>query len=182
MKGTDQQMQVVLSDLLIINKSSELEPEKLKLIERQLKSYNSSAIIYQTNYSKLEAFQLESFVDQIQGKLEQKMNEPVFYRIIESEKFTTFTHQFRGSVNLKKFQYWFNYFVAINQLQIYRIKGVLYPDDQAEKVIVQSVGGTASYENGSFIGFSEEKVNTLVFIGKDIDNDRIAYELDRYLN
>ncbi len=182
LKGTDQQMQIILSDLLIINKTSEIAIERLPVIERQLLAYNSSAAVQKTDYARLDDFQIEYFGEFVQGRLEKKMAEPLIFRLIESQKFTTFTHKFKGSVNLKRFQYWFNYFVAINQLQIYRIKGILYPEDQPEKVIVQSVGGAASYETGSFIAVGEEKVNTLVFIGVGIDNERIAYELERYLS
>ena len=182
LKGADQQMQIILSDLLIINKTSEIAKDRLPVIERQLLTYNSSAAVQKADFARLDDFQIEYFAELVQGRLEKKMGEPVMFRLIESPKFTTFTHQFKGSVNLKRFQYWFNYFVAINQLQIYRIKGILYPEDQPEKVIVQSVGGAASYESGSYIGVGEEKVNTLVFIGKDMDNERIAYELERYLS
>lgn len=182
LKGTDQQVQVILSDLLIINKISEVDKDELSVVERKLQSYNSSAVIRHADFGVLDNFMLEFFDEMVQGKLEKKLSEPFMYRIVETKKFTTFTHQFPGNINLKRFQYWFNYFVAINQLQIYRIKGVLYPDDQPEKVIVQSVGGAASYENGSMIGVGEEKLNTLVFIGTGIDNERIAYELDNYLS
>ena len=114
--------------------------------------------------------------------MEKKLLQPVMFRVVETKKYTTFTHQFRGDVDLARFQYWFNYFTAINQLQIYRVKGILYPKNSLERVIVQSVGGAVSYEGGSFISPLDEKVNTLVFIGNGIDNERIVSELDRYLN
>jgi len=48
-------------------------------------------------------------------------------------------------------------------------------------MIVQSVGGIVSYTPGSIITSEEEKINTLVFIGKAIDAERIMSELDEYL-
>ncbi len=181
LKGTEQQVQVILSDMLLINKVDGLSSGELAGLERRLLAFNSSATIFHANYSHLDDFGLELFADKIQGKLERKLSEPVMFRVVESKKYTTFTHQFQGEVNLERFQYWFNYFAAINQLQVYRVKGILFPKDSADKVIVQAVGGGVSYAAGSIINPTEEKLNTLVFIGTDIDNDRIAYELDRYL-
>ncbi|MGD9931639.1 MAG: GTP-binding protein [Mangrovibacterium sp.] len=182
LQGAEQQMQVILSDLLLINKTAEVDEKTLADLERRLLAFNSHATILQTNFSRLIDFQLETFAETLQSRLEQKLVQPVMFRVVETKKYTTFTHQFRGEINLARFQYWFNYFAAINQLHIYRVKGILYPKGLPEKVIVQSVGGAVSYEAGSFISPMEEKMNTLVFIGNGIDNERIASELDRYLN
>ncbi|WP_423127339.1 CobW family GTP-binding protein [Gaoshiqia sp. Z1-71] len=182
LNGHEQHMQVILSDLLLINKTAGLDERRLAEIERRLTAFNSSATIFRTNFSQLEGFHLEDFAEKNQVRMEQKLMAPRLFPVIESKKFTTFTHQFPGELDLDRFQYWFNYFVAINQLEIYRVKGVLFPKNSPDKVIVQAVGGAVSYTSGSLILPSEQHLNTLVFIGKDIDHTRIAVELDRYLN
>lgn len=181
LKGNEQQMQVILSDLLVINKASEVDEERLTALERLLSSYNSSAMVQRTEFGRMDDFQLERFAEEVQGKIEKKLARPVLFRLVESKKYSTFTHQFKGNVNLERFQYWFNYFAAINQHKLYRIKGVLYPENNADKIIVQAVGGAVSYAAGSMILPEEEKINTLVFIGKTIEVDRIVSELNRYL-
>jgi len=180
--GNEQQMQVILSDLLIINKAGEIDAKALSSLERQLFGYNNSALLEYANYGFLDDFLLEVFGEKVFGKLEQKLTQPVVFRLVESKKYSTFTHQFTGFVNLERFKYWFNYFAAINQREIYRVKGLLNSTDSPFKTIVQAVGGAVSYAEGSFAEPAGEPVNTLVFIGKHIDHERVVHELTHYLN
>ncbi|WP_372773459.1 GTP-binding protein [Mangrovibacterium sp.] len=179
--GNEQQMQVILSDLLIVNKTSGIDAKALSLLERQLLAYNGSALIEWTNFGLLKEFSLAEFSDKVRGQLEQKLQQPVMFRLVESKKYSTFTHQFPGFINLDRFKYWFNYYAAINRSEIYRIKGILNADGSPFKTIVQSVGGAVSYTDGSFVEPGEEPVNTLVFIGRDIDHERVVHELMHYL-
>lgn len=181
MSEREQQMQVILSDLLIINKTELVSDEELKAIEKKLTAWNGTAKIIHSSYGKVANFRLEAFSESVQGKLEKKMAEPVMFRLIKSKKYTTFTHEFPGTISISRFKYWFDYFAAINQREIYRIKGILFSEDSPNKVVVQSVGGATSYSEGSLIVPGETPNNRLVFIGKEIDFERIGYELDRYL-
>ncbi len=181
MSEREQQMQVILSDLLIINKTELVSDEELKAIEKKLTAWNGTAKIIHSSYGKIDNFRLEAFSESVQGKLEKKMAEPVMFRLIKSKKYTTFTHEFPGTISISRFKYWFDYFAAINQREIYRIKGILFSEDSPNKVVVQSVGGATSYSEGSLIVPGETPNNRLVFIGKEIDFERIGYELDRYL-
>ncbi len=177
-----QQMQLILSDLLVVNKASETTSDKLSEIENRLTAFNNTATIEQCNHGKLKSFQLGRFAEDVSGNIEKRLAKPVMYRLVESKRFSTFTHEFNGSVNLDRFKYWFNYFAAINQVQVYRVKGILHPQGQANKVIVQAVGGSVEYAEGSFIEPAEEKINRLVFIGRDIDFEKIVSELENYLS
>ncbi len=181
MSEREQQMQVILSDLLIINKTELVSDEELKAIEKKLTAWNGTAKIIHSSYGKIDNFRLEAFSESVQGKLEKKMAEPVMFRLIKSKKYTTFTHEFPGTISISRFKYWFDYFAAINQREIYRIKGILFSEDSPNKVVVQSVGGATSHSEGSLIVPGETPNNRLVFIGKEIDFERIGYELDRYL-
>lgn len=180
MSGHEQQMQVILSDLLLINKKDTVPEEELKKITKSLSNWNGTAKIEQTSFGKLP-FSLDEFADHVQGKIEKKLAEPILFRVVKSKKYTTFAHEFSGTIKLDRFKYWFDYFAAINQREIYRIKGILFTQDNPNKVIVQSVGGATNYSDGSLILPNEPLKNRLVFIGKEIDFDRIGYELDKYL-
>ena len=177
----EQQMQVILSDLIILNKVADVDGQSGEDIHRRLNAYNSSARIVETNYGRTNELMLDSLADEIQGRLEEKLAAPVMFRLVESKRYTTFTHQFRGTVNLTRFKYWFNYFASINQQEIYRIKGILYLQDSPQRMIVQSVGGAVTYQEGSLIPPGEQPMNTLVFIGNEFAYDRIGYELGEYL-
>jgi G3E family GTPase len=177
-----QQMQLIHSDYILINKAENVSPGKITEITKIIGAYNSSAKIEITSFARTEDFSLETLASDIQEKTEKKLSAPVLFRVIESPRFTTFTHRFSGYVNLHRFRYWFDYFAAINQTDIFRVKGILYPKGEAVKTIVQSVGGATSYTEGSFILPSDEIINTLIFIGKSVDFERIVHELERYLS
>lgn len=177
-----QQMQLIHSDYILINKAEDVSSETIAEISKSISAYNSSAKTEITNFAHTENFRLETAGSDIQEKMEKKLAAPVLFRIVESPRFTTFTHRFPGFIDLQKFQYWFDYFAAINQTDIFRIKGVLFPKGETTKTIVQSVGGATSYIEGSFIFPSEEIMNTLVFIGRSVDFERIVYELEDYLS
>lgn len=181
MNEREQQMQVILSDLLVINKLDAVQEDQLQDIEKKLSAWNKTAQITTSEFGKLKHFQLETFAGNVQQKLEQKLAEPVLFRLVKSKRYTTFTHEFSGYIKLERFKYWFDYFAAINQLQIYRIKGILFTQDNPNKIVIQSVGGATSYTDGSMIMPDGTPQNRLVFIGKEIDFERIGYELNRYL-
>tara|TARA_R110002050_G_scaffold111014_1_gene224026 strand:- start:103664 stop:104641 length:978 start_codon:yes stop_codon:yes gene_type:complete len=181
MSEREQQLQVILSDLLIINKTDRALETSLPEIEKRLAAWNGTAETIATEFGKSNGFFLENFAEKVQGRLEQKMAEPFLFRLVESKKYTTFTHEFSGHIKLDRFKYWFDYFAAINQLQIYRIKGILFTQNNPNKIVVQSVGGGTSYSEGSLIMPGEAPKNRLVFIGKEIDFERIGFELNNYL-
>ncbi len=182
MSEREQQMQVILSDLLVVNKTDMVDETKLDAIKKNLTAWNRTAQIQTTKFGQCNELQLDHFAESVHGQLEKKMAEPVMFRLVQSKKYTTFTHEFSGEISLERFKYWFNYFAAINQREIYRIKGILFSQNSPTKTIVQSVGGATSYAEGSMIIPGEKPINRLVFIGKEIDFDRISFELDHYLN
>ncbi len=176
-----QQMQLIHSDYVLINKSEEVSAGKIESIRRSITAFNSSAHIETTSFAQTCDFSLDTLDADIQEKLEKKLSAPVMFRVVEMTRFSTFTHRFAGRINLEKFRYWFDYFAAINQTDIYRIKGILFADKEVSKTIVQSVGGSTRYSEGSIIRPGEEIENTLVFIGRNIDFSRIVLELEDYL-
>lgn len=180
--ATEQQMQMILSDLLLVNKSSKVKRDELSKIKTSLKAFNATAEISLCDHGKLKDFKLESFLAHVRGNLEKRLTVSPMFRLIESKKFSTFTHEFPGSIDLDRFKYWFNYFAAINQLKVYRVKGILFPRGQSNKTIVQSVGGSVDYSEGSFADPMEEKMNRLVFIGRELDFEQVSFELQEYLS
>ncbi len=181
MSEREQQLQVIVSDLLIINKTDLVSKTALADITKRLAAWNGTAEAIATEFGKDNEFHLDDFAEKVQGRLEQKMAEPFMFRLVEAKKYTTFTHEFSGHIKLERFKYWFDYFAAINQLEIYRIKGILFTQDNPNRIVVQSVGGGTSYSEGSLIMPDESPKNRLVFIGKEIDFERIGFELTNYL-
>lgn len=87
----------------------------------------------------------------------------------------------KGRFNLDKINAWLNVFVQVKGVDIYRMKGVLGVTGETDKIIFQGVHMSFSCQAGQPWG-SEEVLNRMVFIGKDLDEDFIRYSLESCLD
>ncbi|HZL11975.1 MAG TPA: GTP-binding protein [Prolixibacteraceae bacterium] len=178
--GFEQQKQIILSDLIILNKIDQAEAKDLVKIRRKLAALNKNAIIVETNFAKIESSNLYMLQPLLQDEFVRKLRKP-FYSEPDSSEFHSFTIRFRGAINENRFREWFRYFASIHNKQIFRIKGILYFDDNPLTAIVQAVGGASSIMEGSVVNPYEPIENVLVFIGKEISKFEIEKEIQQFL-
>ena len=74
---------------------------------------------------------------------------------------------------MKKFSFWMDYFLYINQNSIFRVKGILSFEGLSRKMIFQAVKAAYVLEEGDFWEDDEEKISKLIFIGKNLDKQAI---------
>ncbi len=175
-----QQKQIILSDLIILNKTSNSDPVHLQLIHKKIASLNNTASVIETDYGRIDGSQLHILQSNIQDEFLRKIRRP-FFSEPEHSDFYSFTIHFKGFVNEKRFSDWFNYFASIHCKSIYRIKGIVNFEDSPFLGIVQSVGGTVSITEGSVINPYDNFENVLVFIGKEISKFEIEMEIGQFL-
>lgn len=178
--GFEQQKQIILSDLIIVNKIKETDSQHLIKIRKKLAEYNKTAIVYETDYARIEPSQLHSLQPEIQDEFLRKIRKP-FYSEPEASEFHSFTIRFGGFINEEKFREWFSYFSSIHRKNIYRIKGIVNFEENPLLGIVQTVGGTVSITEGSVVNPYEPLENILVFIGKEISKFEIEKEIKQFL-
>lgn len=172
--GSEQQKQIILSDMIILNKVSLSDPQKLITIRKKLAALNKTAIVTETDYASLDSLYLYSLQPQLQEEFVQKIRKP-FYSEPENSDFHSFTIRFGGLINETRFREWFKYFVSLHKKDIFRIKGIVNFTDNPIIGIVQSVGGISSFSEGSVINPYDPTENILVIIGKEISK----YEVDK---
>lgn len=85
---------------------------------------------------------------------------------------------FPGNFDLEKFSYWIEYFLYINQANVFRIKGILSFAGNPQKMILQSVRNSYLLEDWEFWKVGEERINRLIFIGKDMPFSDIREALE----
>lgn len=178
--GFVQQKQVMLSDLIVLNKISRIGSSQVARIKKKLSSLNNTAVVQETDYAEIDHSHLYILQSQLQDEFIRRIRKPLISEG-EAAQYYSFTIRFRGFLNERKFQEWFNYFASVHRKNIYRIKGIVVFDNNPLLGIVQSVGGTATISEGSVINPFEPIENILVFIGKEISKYAIEKEIMNFL-
>jgi len=175
-----QQKQIMLSDMIILNKINDADETKLAYIRKKIAALNSTAQIIETNFAFLDSSHLYMLQPQLQDEFIKKLRKPIYCEL-ESTDFHSFTIRFGGYINEKKFREWFKYFASIYRKQIFRIKGMINFENSPLTGIVQSVGGMTNISEGSVANPYEPLENVLVFIGKGISKFEIEKMFQQYL-
>lgn len=176
----EQQKQIMLSDLIILNKVGDADPAKLAYIHKKIIALNKTAQVVETNFAFLDSSHLYMLQPQMQDEFIKKLRKP-FYSEPESSDFHSFTIRFGGYINEQSFREWFKYFVSLYRKQIFRIKGMVNFENNPLTGIVQSVGGMINISEGSVVNPYEPLENVLVFIGKGISKFEIEKMFQQYL-
>jgi G3E family GTPase len=95
---------------------------------------------------------------------------------------TSYSFRFPGDFDLERFSYWIEYFLYINQANIFRIKGILSFADNPQKMIFQTVRSSYLLEDWEFWEVGEERINRLIFIGKEIPDAEILEALESFMH
>lgn len=178
--GFEQQKQIMLSDLIILNKVSLSDPKQLTQIRRKIESLNKTTNVVETNFAKIDGSYLHILQPEMQDEFIRKIRRP-FYSEPDASPFHSFTIRFRGLINESRFTNWFRYFASFHKPNIYRIKGIVNFNNNPLIGIVQAVGGMVSITEGSVINPYEPLENVLVFIGKEISKFEIEKEIQQFL-
>lgn len=176
----EQQKQIMLSDLIILNKAVDVDSLKLDFVRKKVAALNSTAQLITTSYANLDSPYLYMLHPQIQDEFIKKLRKP-FYCEPETTEFYSFTIRFGGYINEAKFREWFKYFASIYRKQIFRIKGLVNFENNPITGIVQSVGGMTNISEGSVFNPYEPLENVLVFIGKGISKFEVEKMFEQYL-
>jgi len=178
--GFEQQKQIMLSDMILINKSSDADPQKLAYIRKKIAALNATATVTETDFGFLDSANLYLLQPQIQDEFVKKLHKPYFFEQGASD-FQSFTIRFGGYLNENRFREWFKYFASIYRKQIFRIKGLVNFENNPLTGIVQSVGGMTSISEGSVTNPYEPLENVLVFIGQDISKFEVEKMFQQFL-
>lgn len=150
--------QVRHADFIIINKMNDLQDMEQAAISYEIQAINQTAKCLLTNYSQVSIEQLRSLSVSFE-KASQRID----------LNLSTFVYQFKNAVNHTRFEE----FLKELPDTIYRIKGYVKFDYAAQPFLFQFSYGMPLY--------IKEEMNlplNLVFIGEDIDWNRIHIQLE----
>lgn len=149
--------QLAVADLILINKSERLDStEKEKRLE-EIGELNPFAQIIMTEFGNADEVNL--------NKVTQKIRSVFDFASFSSSHAHVETRlmEFEGSMPKNEFLRWFTYLMDVNKRSIYRVKGLLYFEDEPFEFILQGVGGDFELTEGDLVVKSGR--SKIVFIG-----------------
>jgi len=191
--------QVAMADLLLLNKAGDADNKSLSDILEILHSMNPHAEIIQTDHADIsnhrlldrQAYRTEkvgSFtlnpdaLDQSGYIQTDRAGQLLVQDPRPDHSISSYSFRFPGNFDIEKFSYWIEYFLYINQSNVFRIKGILSFAGNPQKMILQTVRSSYLLEDWEFWEVGEERINRLIFIGKEIPYADIREALESLMH
>lgn len=159
--------QLVISDLILLNKSENLTENQKNELQNKIRQINPWAKITRTSFGRVPDFQLNN----IQQKPRPESTD--FSIKSAHTHLQSKTLYFEYPLAKEVFIRWLSYTLDIYKNKVYRVKGMLCFQDELYESIVQGVGGSFELQEGHLI--QEQKSGSLVFIGKDLDGLNLSF-------
>lgn len=165
--------QIAFADLVLLNKTDLATPEELNQLEGKVGSLNRVAKIVRTRNSDVD---LAAIFDMESAQVTPRMENPDPPRSQRHEHLqdisTVCLVESRELDGIKLSQ-WFRSVIAEFGLNILRMKGILNLRGDPDQFIFQGVHAVFEGKPGRPWG-NEERMNRLVFIGRELDGKKIT--------
>jgi G3E family GTPase len=172
--SSEAQEQIAFADVLLLNKKDLVSPAQIQELKRRVRGMNAFAKIYCTESSKvtigeilgIHAFDLKNalsidptFLDETAHEHDQSV-----YSVSIADA---------GAVNSDRLTAWLNRVVQERGRDIFRIKGVLNVDAEDRRFVFQGVHMLLDGRPGRPWQFGESRRNEIVFIGRDLEEQKL---------
>jgi G3E family GTPase len=162
--------QIAFADMVLLNKIDLINPEDLPELEFKLRNLNGAARVCQTRNSDVDigmVLDLRSL--DLEIRAEQHDHNHAHTEDIETITITT-----PGDLDGLKLSRWFRDLLAEFGERVMRMKGILNLRKDPDQFVFQGVHLLFEGRPGRAWAEDEERLNRLVFIGRDLDKDKIT--------
>ncbi|MGB3494634.1 MAG: GTP-binding protein [Elainellaceae cyanobacterium] len=172
--SSEAQEQIAFADVILLNKSDLVSPERLQELELKVRGMNAIARIYPTENSDIEldallgveAFDLKNALSIDPAFLDEDAHD-------HDESVYSVAITDAGSVDSDKLNRWLYQLVQDRGADIFRMKGILDVDHAERRFVCQGVHMTLDGRPGKPWKPDEIRRNELVFIGRNLDADAL---------
>jgi len=161
--------QIAFADMVLLNKIDLINPEDLPELEFRLRNLNGAARICQTRNSDVDigtVLDLRSL--DVEVRAEKHDHNHRHTDDIETVAIST-----AGDLDGLKLSHWFRELLAEYGERIMRMKGILNLRKDPDQFVFQGVHMLFEGRPGRAWAEHEDRVNRLVFIGRDLDKEKI---------
>jgi len=180
---TEAHKQIAFADCIILNKKSNVHPDYLQQLQAKLTIINPFADFITTDYAEVTTDLLH---------LHAYDNREVTRKIIHVSDHAHHHHHHTDDVvahsfvldtpfDLLKFMHWTKVMLTVNGKQIYRIKGILYFQNEAQRIIFQSVRTQSGFQRGEAWQDGEKRQSRIVFICKGVKREMLEKSMKECL-
>jgi len=182
--------QISFADLILLNKTDLSTPEQLDETERQIRLLNKVAKIYRTRNSELDLaviFDMGGidFFPRLEGRSSEHDDHDDAHhghdhhshdhrRHNHLRNIETVCIEQAGQLDALKVSIWFRSVIAELGDKILRMKGILNLKGDNDQFLLQGVHWDFEGRPGRTWHTDEERLNRLVFIGRDLDRGKIS--------
>lgn len=172
--------QIVMADFILLNKTDLVTPAHLGRIEAMVRELNPQASLFRTSQSQVN---LKEMLDMHAFDVEQKLAaDPKFLDELETRHhhdIGSFSFTFERPFNVEKFEFF------VQKLsegeKVYRSKGFLSIAGNPRRAVFHGVNNRFTILWDRLWEKGEPRSSQLVFIGKELNEARIAAELEKCL-
>jgi G3E family GTPase len=182
--------QISFADLILLNKTDLSVPEQLDETERQIRLLNKVAKIYRTRNSELDLAAIFDmggidFFPRLEGRSSEHDDHGDAHhghdhhshdhrRHNHLRNIETVCIEQAGQLDALKVSIWFRSVIAELGDKILRMKGILNLKGDNDQFLLQGVHWDFEGRPGRAWHTDEERLNRLVFIGRDLDREKIS--------
>jgi len=167
--------QIAFADRILVNKTDLVTEEELVEIEGHLRTINASASVVRTHMSKVDLdWVLNVGAFDLQRVLEV---EPTFLEDSEhlhDQSITSVGIEETGQVDVAKINNWLGWLLGEKGVDIFRMKGILNVAGSDNRFVFQGVHMLFDGQPDRAWGEGEDRVNKMIFIGRNLDRDEIT--------
>ena len=171
------QEQIAFANVILLNKTDLVEPRQLAELEQKIRAMNGMVKIYPTQNAEIamdavlgvRAFDLDRALEidpEFLGEDAHEHDESVFsFAIVES-----------GAVDLEKLNKWLTELLQTQGPNIFRMKGILNIAQEDNRFVFQGVHMIFDGKPDRPWKTEEARKNELVFIGRNLDAERLRQD------
>jgi len=156
--------------------------EELDELERRIRSVNAVAPIIRASHAKVD---LDRILAVGGFDLDRALEiDPVFLTDTDHQHDLSVTSvglEILGALDMDRLNTWLGEFLRTKAVDVFRMKGILHIAGQAERYVFQGVHMLFDGKPGRAWASDEERVNRLVFIGRNLDRAELERSLTRCL-
>ena len=162
--------QIAFADMVLLNKTDLINPEDLPELEFKLRNLNGAARVCPTRNSDVDiATVLDLRSLDIEVRAEKHDHNHKHTEDIETVAIST-----AGDLDGLKLSHWFRELLADFGERIMRMKGILNLRKDPDQFVFQGVHMLFEGRPGRAWADEEERLNRLVFIGRNLDKEKIT--------
>ncbi len=169
-RSTEAREQIAFADMVLLNKIDLINPEDLQELEYKIRVLNGAARIFQTRNSDVEidkVLDLRGF--DLEVKARNHDDNHAHTVDISTVAITT-----AGDLDGLKVSQWFRELLAEFGERVMRMKGILNLRKDPDQFVFQGVHLLFEGRPGRAWAADEERLNRLVFIGRELDREKIT--------